>query len=146
MMTILASRGERHDRAGAAPSLQHGLYGLVPAMWILVSCASTSTGPPATRQPDWHDIDSGVGCAPARVACDSTRCIAEVDNRCGVPVTCRLAMQALCEAHTGESGPATARSGPQTIAAGRKASVVAELICDASEARLTQPSTLRCFR
>ena len=98
------------------------------------------------EQPEWHPIDAGLSCAPARVGCDATRCIAKVRNRCGAPVTCRLTMNALCQAQTGETGPATGGSGPQTVLSAHEGSVVAEVICDASEARLTRPDTLRCFR
>jgi hypothetical protein len=113
---------------------------------MFLGCGSGLQASVVMEQPEWHSIDAGLSCASARVGCDAIRCIAKVRNRCGTPVTCRLTMNALCQAQTGETGPATGGSGPQTVLSAREGSVVAEVICDASEARLTRPDTLRCFR
>ena len=138
-----------HGAASVASRLrqvQHILLTMLGAIWICGACASAPSPPSQPDKPDWYAIGTKVDCARARVACGGTRCVAQVDNGCGTPVTCRLTMTALCEAQTGEAGPATGASGPMTVPGGRRGQVEAEVVCDESEVRLTQPNALKCFR
>jgi hypothetical protein len=116
---------------------------------LMAALSIGGCGEPQVEDPshvdDWVLLETGKGCAKAKVACGPGNCAANVDNTCHTPITCELRMESICRADTGEEGPATATSGDQTILSGDKHGLAAHVICDAGEVLATIARKIRCF-
>jgi hypothetical protein len=119
-------------------------------LWLaVVGSLSCSSGPAAKakadRDDEWISHDTGRSCAAARVACKAGNCAANVQNTCETPVTCDLYIECICQAYTGEEGPATATSGKNTILSGEKDGLAARVLCNSGEVVATIARRVTCF-
>lgn len=117
------------------------------AIALLVSATSSCAPEPAeapSDEPDWLHLETGKRCASAKVACGVGNCAANLTNDCKLPVTCKLRIECLCRALTGEEGPASAES-TETIAVGDKLGIATRVICDDGEVLATLARKVSCF-
>ena len=109
---------------------------------FLFACGPSEAESPT--EPEWFGLKTGKGCAFAEVACGLGNCAANIENRCGVPVTCKLSIECLCQTWTGEQGPATAKS-EDTIPTGERGGIATHVICNDGEVKATLARTVTCF-
>lgn len=110
----------------------------------LAGCASKPAASASdSAEPDWRKESSGKACAGAKIACGVGNCVARIDNRCRQPVTCKLSIQSICSAYTGESGQAWAHA-EDTILADDKGGIMARVICAAGDVKATLARRIRC--
>jgi hypothetical protein len=89
------------------------------------------------------DLDAGLGCVTAKVACGVGNCAARIHNQCDAPLTCELSVQCICRAFTGETGEATSRAR-DTVPAGARVGLRAQVICASGEVTATHAKRLAC--
>jgi hypothetical protein len=98
----------------------------------------------ATEKINWLQLETGKQCAQAKVACGIGNCAANLTNSCRLPVTCKLRIECLCRALTGEEGPASAES-TQTIPVGDRLGISTRVLCDDGEVLATLARNVSCF-
>ena len=89
-----------------------------------VGCASASdeAAPPEA-------VPTGRDCATAEVRCGGGRCVAAIDNRCDLPITCTVQVESLCQIG-GESGRTNASSKEVTTLGHAARSIEAQVSCE----------------
>lgn len=114
---------------------------LLSLPFVAIACAGAPT-PAAAPQGD--PLETGRACAPANASCEAGRCVATVDNRCDVPVTCRMSIESQCDAG-GVSGPANAATKQVTQLAKTTNVLEASTQCSQGTAVLTKVVGLECI-
>ena len=110
------------------------------AALVLSACA-----PPMDAEvPQGEPLSTGRDCAPATASCEPGRCVATIENRCELPVTCRMSIESLCDAG-GVSGPANATTKQVTQLAKTSSTLEASTQCDQGSAVLTKVTALECI-
>jgi hypothetical protein len=122
----------------------------MPRLWVLFAvCSAVSCGPsPSASEPrsDVREVvTTGRECAPAHIACEPGRCVAEVHNGCDTPVTCQLHIESLCETDGGEVGPANTSTKHFTQRKGSKRSLEAHTTCGQGHVVLTKVTRVECI-
>ncbi len=110
---------------------------------LTVACGSGTTVPAAGEKPE--PVDTGRDCATAQTRCGGGRCVAEIDNRCKLPITCKLHIESLCQTSNGETGPASASTKEVTTLGSQTRSIEAETSCGQGTPVTTRIEGLECI-
>lgn len=74
-------------------------------------------------------VPTGRDCAKAEVRCGGGRCVAAIDNRCDLPITCSVQVESICQVG-GESGRTNASSKEVTTLGHAARSIEAQVSCE----------------
>ncbi len=110
---------------------------------VLVACGSGVPEPASA--PLAEAMDTGRECATAQTRCGGGRCIAEIDNHCKLPITCKLHIESLCQTANGETGPANASTKEVTTLGSRTRTLEAETSCGQGTPVTTRIEGLECL-
>ncbi|MBM4360106.1 MAG: hypothetical protein FJ096_18525 [Deltaproteobacteria bacterium] len=113
------------------------------AALLLGACASPPAEPPKPEAAGWLPMETGSSCTKAEVSCGPGNCAARIDNCCDQPRTCKLTVQCICQAFTGESGEARSHASDKALAHG-KLGLRAFAICSDGEVVATLAESVDC--
>lgn len=110
---------------------------------IVAACAAPAPEPASADVAE--PMDTGRDCATALTRCGSGRCIAEIDNQCKIPITCKLHVESMCLTSNGETGPANASTKEVTTLGSRTKVIEAETSCGQGTPVTTRIQQLECI-
>lgn len=116
---------------------------LLGSFTVAIACSSGTPEPAAGNKPE--PMDTGRECATAQTRCGGGRCTAEIDNRCKLPITCKLHIESLCQTSNGETGPANASTKDVTTLGSRTNVIEAETSCGQGTPVVTRIEGLECI-
>ncbi len=108
---------------------------------LCLSCGAAEVAPVDNAEP----MPTGRDCAMATTRCGGGRCIAEIDNQCKLPITCRLSIESICQTSNGEVGPANASTKEVTTLGAQQRTLEATASCGQGVPITTRVTSLECI-
>lgn len=119
-----------------------GAPAAAPATPAATSVEPVADVPAKPAAPDKVAVATGKDCAKAEAVCENGLCAITVKNGCADPITCNVAIAAVCKSTT-ETGEARAR-GRDTVAANASGKISVGASCQGGVVLTTEVKEMQC--